>query len=1100
MKPIRLVMQAFGSYGTRSEIDFTRPNQNLFLITGDTGAGKTTIFDAIVFALYGEASSGENRKDGAELQSQYAKNDAEPFVELVFSEEENGEARQYRVQRTPRHIRPKKRGEGNIDIKETVSLFLPDGREYAAGQKETDQRLEEIVGLSKDQFMQVAMIAQGEFMELLRADSNRKKEIFRKLFGTEKFQNIVAELAKRCEDKAGEMAEIRTACGAETAHLVIPEDVPGAEELKELKDRILRAKEWNAADMECLMAELPRLCGELEKRQQETEHAAKDASAQRDRCRDQLQKAELLSESYRQQETALLALSEWEGQKEELRKKELLMRRIRTAGDLQEIFRRRTEAKERFDRVRKQKKDWEAELPERIRQEQELEEKRLAAVEAQKTTLEEKSRASERVDKARSLFRELEEEKTKIRDGEQKSQEAKRALEQAEKIRETYEEQEKNWREQEQQLSDTGIRRGRWEQKREKAAQIQENLETVRNLEQEEAAQQKELEALQKDYAALRETCVKKKEAYAQMQLSFLDAQAGFLARTLKKGQPCPVCGSTEHPSPCPLPHEKGKTVTKEELDEESAELARLEEELSTKAGAAGIAGKLAEEKRRQKEERWKDVALQMTQSKMDQSVLTATELSGRKERQGGQDRCVTPNAQGISGLREGTRVFSQEEAGRLLQNWNRQLSEEGKELNQREQRLAELQKNLAAVPQRRQELQQTVEQAQALLSRVNQELAAAVAAGKKLEDQKSFATREEAEQFLSEIVGKAEKADELLRTAERKAKESGNRREQLSALLLRAEKELPQLQKDREAADREYEGTLKRSGLSEAEWQETASRHPKEEAEKLQEELTQAEREKARAEGTLEAARKAIGDQKKPDLELLKNQCSGAEEVLLAATKRAEACREAFRTDERTWRALAPRMEERMEKGQEYTKLRGMYDRLAGKVSGSRMDLETFVQRCYLQRILWSANLRFSEMSAGQYELRMVEENQAGAGKNRGLDLMVYSAVTGREREVRTLSGGESFMAALSLALGMADQIQENSSAIHLDMMFIDEGFGSLDDHARQEAVHVLQRMAGGAKLIGIISHVTELKQEIEDQLIVTKDENGSRTRWQIS
>ena len=1072
MKPIRLVMQAFGSYGTRSEIDFTRPNQNLFLITGDTGAGKTTIFDAIVFALYGEASSGENRKDGAELQSQYAKNDAEPFVELVFSEEENGEARQYRVQRIPRHIRPKKRGEGSIDIKETVSLFLPDGREYAAGQKETDQKLEEIVGLSKDQFMQVAMIAQGEFMELLRADSNRKKEIFRKLFGTEKFQNIVAELAKRCEDKAGEMAEIRTACGAETAHLVIPEDVPGAEELEELKNRILRAKEWNAADMERLMAELPGLCGELEERQQEAEHAAGEAAVQRDRCRDQLRKAELLSESYRQQEKALLALSEWEGQKEELRRKELLMRRIRTAGDLQEIFRRRTEAKERFERVRKQKSDWEAALPERIRQEQELEEKRLAAGEAQKRALEEKSRASERVEKELPLFGKLDEEEARIRAGEKKAREAQRALEQAEKNTKDFEAQERSWREQEQQLSDTGIRRGRWEQKREKAAQIQKNLGEVRHLEQEETTQQREWETLQKDYAALRETCVKKKEAHAQKQLSFLDAQAGYLAGTLEKGKPCPVCGSTEHPAPCPLPRGNGKTITREELDEESAELARMEEELSAKAGAAGIAGKLAEEKRRQKEALWKDVARQMDL------------FMNRQDMQSGQ---TIPD-------------LFMDEAGRLLQNWNRQLSEEGKELDRRERLLAELQKNLAAAPQKRQELLTAAEQAQALLARVNQELAAGMAAKKKLEDQKSFATREEAEQFLAEIVRKSGKAEELLRTAEQRAKEAGNRREQLSALLLRAEKELPQLQKDREAADREYEEALKKSGLSEAEWQETASRHPKEEAEKLQEELSQAEREKARAEGTLEAARKAIGDQEKPDLELLKNQCSGAEEALLAATKRAEACREAFRTDERIWRALAPRMEERMEKGKEYTKLRGMYDRLAGKVSGSRMDLETFVQRCYLQRILWSANLRFSEMSAGQYELRMVGEDQAGAGKNRGLDLMVYSAVTGKEREVRTLSGGESFMAALSLALGMADQIQENSSAIHLDMMFIDEGFGSLDDHARQEAVHVLQRMAGGAKLIGIISHVTELKQEIEDQLIVTKDENGSRTRWQIS
>ena len=129
-----------------------------------------------------------------------------------------------------------------------------------------------------------------------------------------------------------------------------------------------------------------------------------------------------------------------------------------------------------------------------------------------------------------------------------------------------------------------------------------------------------------------------------------------------------------------------------------------------------------------------------------------------------------------------------------------------------------------------------------------------------------------------------------------------------------------------------------------------------------------------------------------------------------------------------------------------------------------------------------------------------MTEEKNAGEGKNRGLDLMVYSNVTDKEREIRTLSGGESFMAALSLALGMADQIQESSAAINLEMMFIDEGFGSLDDHSRDQAVRVLKEMAGGSKLIGIISHVTELKQEIEDQLQVWKDEEGSHLQWQIS
>ena len=129
-----------------------------------------------------------------------------------------------------------------------------------------------------------------------------------------------------------------------------------------------------------------------------------------------------------------------------------------------------------------------------------------------------------------------------------------------------------------------------------------------------------------------------------------------------------------------------------------------------------------------------------------------------------------------------------------------------------------------------------------------------------------------------------------------------------------------------------------------------------------------------------------------------------------------------------------------------------------------------------------------------------MFDEKKAAIGKNKGLDLMVYSNVTGKEREVRTLSGGESFMAALSMALGMADEIQENSAAIHLDMMFIDEGFGSLDEHAREQAVRVLKEMAGGSKLIGIISHVTELKQEMEDQLLITKDEEGSHVRWQLS
>lgn len=257
MRPLRLTMQAFGSYGKRTVIDFEQTNQNLFLITGDTGAGKTTIFDAIVFALYGEASSGMNKKNGTELQSQYVGPGVEPFVELIFSEAAGDGREEYAVRRVPRHVRPLKRGTGVKEESESVALTMPDGSEYP--QKETDRKLEEIVGLTKSQFMQVAMIAQGEFMELLRAKSDDKKMIFRKLFHTELYAKIVEELGKRRKGKQQEMAQIRTVCQTEVSHVDVPEDYEQAEELKELRKRIVSSDRLSVVDMERLLEDLERL-------------------------------------------------------------------------------------------------------------------------------------------------------------------------------------------------------------------------------------------------------------------------------------------------------------------------------------------------------------------------------------------------------------------------------------------------------------------------------------------------------------------------------------------------------------------------------------------------------------------------------------------------------------------------------------------------------------------------------------------------------------------------------------------------------------------------------------------------------------------------
>lgn len=237
MRPVKLIMQAFGSYGKLTQIDFQEPNQNLFLVTGDTGAGKTTIFDALVFALYGEASSSTNKKDGVVLQSQYAELNVEPFVELVFSEGTGENSLLYTVRRVPRHLKLLTRGAGkntgSREVPGSVSLIMPDGTEYP--QKEADSKLGEILGLTKSQFMQVAMIAQGEFMELLRAKSDDKKVIFRKLFNTELYQNIVDELMNRKRSLEKEIAQIKTACQTEAAHVVIPQEYDQWQEIEGLK-------------------------------------------------------------------------------------------------------------------------------------------------------------------------------------------------------------------------------------------------------------------------------------------------------------------------------------------------------------------------------------------------------------------------------------------------------------------------------------------------------------------------------------------------------------------------------------------------------------------------------------------------------------------------------------------------------------------------------------------------------------------------------------------------------------------------------------------------------------------------------------------------
>ena len=368
------------------------------------------------------------------------------------------------------------------------------------------------------------------------------------------------------------------------------------------------------------------------------------------------------------------------------------------------------------------------------------------------------------------------------------------------------------------------------------------------------------------------------------------------------------------------------------------------------------------------------------------------------------------------------------------------------------------------------------------------------------LEGSKDYQNQQEAQAAYAKADTAKKEKDVLVMRAEERLQKAQEQENRAQTLIAKYKKEIPQQMEEQKIRQQAYREILEEKHFPETAWMELSETYTKTQVQKWKQDAQSHGRQKAAAESLINSARAAIGEQPKPVLEELEKTSEAAEAAWKESQRVLEQWQEIWRIDQKVCQALKPQMEERSEVMHQYEKINGLYQLLSGNRKNSRMDIETYVQRHYLEQILEAANQRFQDMSAGQFELRMCDIDKAGTGKNRGLDLMVYSAVTGKVREVRTLSGGESFMAALSLALGMADQIQESSAAINLDMMFIDEGFGSLDEHSRDQAVKVLQNMAEGEKLIGIISHVTELKQEIEDQLIVTKDDQGSHTRWQIS
>ena len=1082
MKPIQLTMQAFGSYGKKTVIDFTKPDQNLFLITGDTGAGKTTIFDAIVFALYGEASSVVNRKNGAELQSQFAATSVEPFVELVFEEQVEGQPALYTVRRVPKHVRPLKRGTGTKEESGSVSLIMPDETEYPS--KETDKKLEEIVGLTKNQFMQVAMIAQGEFMALLRAKSDDKKVIFRKLFNTELYQNIVDELAKRRKDKDRKIAQIKTACQTEVGHILVPKLVTadGAEtdqeqngvadqiadacreanKLQELKERILKSERLSLPDMEALLQTLVSVSewtkGKMQQSESETSQLYKVYLLKRDA----VTKAGQLLERYKELEEAEKELGECEAIKPLMQEWQQCMRQIEDAYDILTLWKQYQEVSGQLETARQALAANEQALPEQKMACERAAVQLQQAKKVQEQALMDFSEVKTHVENDLEAFSKMAEAKRKVLTAQTKVDEAGKQARIAEESLSDLESNEKQWQTQAELLSDTDSRMIILQGKQRDIAGIGADFESWKDEEKDCFSQQRCAEEADKVYADAKDRFNKENTAYIQAYNDFLDAQAGFLAEKLQRGEPCPVCGSTIHPHP----HQAEKSaLTKEELNILSESVRELQEGQAAAAKKAGEAKVMLDAKEKNCIQIWE---------KLRQKVIAYS--------------------------RDEMGELDSEEIQDLIETWKKALKDEEKQLQKDKKQLQQLKKWLTKAAKDKEELTAQKNKADKMLADTKAELAAAQAELKSTFISTYYKSEEEANQFMEQAEQRKKNAEKQYHSCDKVDKKVRSDKEKTELEIARHRRDIPNLQDKSDKRKAVYIQLMEEKQLTEPQWKCVTESYDKADRQQFEEKIRQYQSKLSAAGKQKAVAEKAIDGRVKPDMEQLCSERNVAEAAWKKEQDLYERYAEMYKTNHRVCEALMPKMAERSKIMEEHRRLDDLYNLLAGKVTGARMDIETYVQRYYLERILYAANRRFGEMSAGQFELRMCDITKAGEGRNRGLDLMVYSNVTGKEREVRTLSGGESFMAALSLALGMADQIQQSSSAIHLDMMFIDEGFGSLDSQSRDQAVRVLQQMAGGSKLIGIISHVSELKQEIEDQLIVSKDEEGSSARWQIS
>lgn len=1084
MRPLRLTLSAFGPYAGETVLDLERlGRQGLYLIAGDTGAGKTTLFDAISYALYGTPSGAA--RDASMLRSQYARPETPTFVELVFSY--GGET--YTVRRNPEYTRPAKRGGGTATQRAEAELHLPDGRVLTKG-REVDRAIVTQLGLDRDQFAQVAMIAQGDFLKLLLADTRTRQEIFRELFRT-RYYMVLQERLK------GETGRLQKQC--ETARASVDQYLGGIqwdEPLPALDEA--RAGKLPLAETTALLAELigrdAQTDADLQRTLDDLDAAQRDVTArlarveETARARRQLDAARTRrDEQAAAAETAAAALA---AERAHAPRREALAQAL---AELTAALPRYRALRERQDdlatcvRTIAALRDRQA-GQERDRQTQDdalqRDRQALAALADVPADRERLLRDRERAEHRRAVLdaidrdeRELAEERRRLQAAQERCADLARQRDgiDADLRREDdlLRWQRDAWTASEglaaarEQLCHRLDRLG----DRDRACTAAEELLARRD------AARRALADAQAAYRAARRRAEDAEEEHRRLERAFRDGQAGLLAEGLTDGQPCPVCGAVHHPAPA---RRSDRVPTEAALDaaREAAETAR--QAANAASALAGQAGTAVEERegqlRAQLAALWDDVP--PLDDTADRLAATRREAAAEGDRLRAALRTLDARRAARTAL--GTELDTQEDRiaaltdrQEALRTAHAQAEGDRSALHGRcEQRAEKLRRTIdeqlggAAAPDRRAAARRDVEEALDRLAAAIGETEERLARKQALEG-----TIPQREQALADL------ALALAVTREDAARQESRRGEltaQLAALradLVHPDAETAEVR--RQALERER--TTLDQALERAERADDAARTAL-----------------AGTDAAIDALTAFLARHTPEDVPALQERGRALAAERTAAEEARTAVHARRTANETALRNVRGRAEELHALEERYVWMRALARTVSGDLPGKeKIALETYVQMTFFDRILRRANLRFLVMSEGQYELKRRRTSEDDRRQS-GLELDVLDHYNGTERSVRSLSGGESFQASLSLALGLADEIQSSAGGIRLDSMFVDEGFGSLDEAALGQAIRALTDLTEGDRLVGIISHVGELRERIDRQIVVTKDRTG--------